>query len=67
MRFSSIAAAALIGGVSAEYKFGEQEALAAAGMFNVGQYTALNGYPNPEKCTLENARVRREWSVLPIT
>ena len=63
MRFSSIAAAALIGGASATFKFGEQEALAAAGVFNVGLNAATNGYPSPDTCTLENVRVRREWYV----
>lgn len=61
MRFASIVAAVLIGGASADFKFGEQEALAAAGVFNIGLNAALNGYPNPDTCTLQNARVRREW------
>ena len=61
MRFSNLVAAALIGGTSATLKFGEQEALAAAGIFNIGLNAALNGYPNPEACTLRNVRVRREW------
>jgi tyrosinase len=63
MRFSSITAAALIGGVSATFKFGEQEALAAAGVFNIGLNAALHGYPSPETCTLKNVAVRREWYV----
>ena len=61
MRFSTIATAAFIGGASATFKFGEQEALAAAGVFNIGLNAAVNGYPSPDTCTLKNVRVRREW------
>lgn len=61
MRFFSIAAAALIGSANAAFKFGEQEALAANAAFNIGLDAALNGYPSPGTCTLENVAVRREW------
>lgn len=61
MRFSSIAAATLIGSASATLKFGEQEALAANAVFNIGLDAALNGYPSPNTCTLKNVAIRREW------
>lgn len=61
MRFSPLATAALINGASAIFKFGEQEALAAAAVFNIGLNAAQNGYPSPDTCTLKNVRVRREW------
>ncbi|KAF3049044.1 hypothetical protein E8E11_008917 [Didymella keratinophila] len=64
MRFSTIATAALIGSASATFKFGEQEALAANAVFNIGLNAAQNGYPSPNTCTLKNVAVRREWSTL---
>lgn len=63
MRFTEIITAALIGAASAAPKFGEQEALAAAGVHNIALNAALNGYPSPKTCTLDNVKVRREWCV----
>ncbi|KAF2263579.1 Di-copper centre-containing protein [Lojkania enalia] len=71
MKFSRVAAAALVSGAGAAPLdldkrgiFLETDALAAAGVFNLGLHVALNGYPNPQKCTLRNVAIRREWSML---
>lgn len=61
MRFCTIATAALIGSASTTFKFGEQEALAANAVFNIGLNAVQNGYPSPSTCTLKNVAVRREW------
>lgn len=63
MRFITAAAivAAVTGTVDATFM--ETDILAAAGLAKLGLHVALNGYPNPEKCTLENVAVRREWYV----
>jgi hypothetical protein len=39
----------------------EVDGLAAQAMHNLELHYAENPYPNAEKCTLENAAVRREW------
>jgi hypothetical protein len=31
------------------------------GIHKLNAYVAKNGYPNPQKCTLKNAAVRKEW------
>ncbi|KAJ8118157.1 hypothetical protein OPT61_g814 [Boeremia exigua] len=64
--FSIAAVAALIGVGSASlaFKFGEQEALAAKAVINIGLDVAKNGYASPKTCTLKNVAVRREWSTL---
>lgn len=63
MRFITAAAVAseILGSVGATFM--ETDILAAAGLSKLGLHVALNGYPNPEKCTLENVSVRREWYV----
>lgn len=67
MKISTIVAAALLGGASAapleERTYLESDALTAKGAYNLGVYIAKNGYPNPQKCTLQNAAIRREWYV----
>ncbi|KAF3052247.1 hypothetical protein E8E11_011198 [Didymella keratinophila] len=64
MRFGTAAvlASAIFGGVEAIFM--ETDVLAAAGLAKLGLHVAINGYPNAEKCTLENVSVRREWSFL---
>ncbi|KAF2469140.1 Di-copper centre-containing protein [Lindgomyces ingoldianus] len=68
MRISSLAAATLISSAGAaplqERNWLEVDALAAQGVFNLGLYVALHGYPNPKKCTLANVAVRKEWGSL---
>ncbi|KAF2186462.1 Di-copper centre-containing protein [Zopfia rhizophila CBS 207.26] len=68
MKYSSLAAIALIGSVGAApleaRTFLEVDGLAVQGVFNLGMYIAKNGYPNPKKCTLENVAVRKEWGLL---
>jgi tyrosinase len=68
MRITSLAATALMGAVSAAplesrgiFDFLETDALAAEGVFKLGLNVALEGYPNPAKCTLRNVAYRREW------
>jgi tyrosinase len=67
MKITSLAAVALIGGVGAApldgrgFAFLETDALAAEGVFKLGLNVALEGYPNPQKCTLRNVAYRREW------
>lgn len=39
----------------------EVDGLAAQAMHSLELHYAENPYPNAEKCTLENAEVRREW------
>jgi tyrosinase len=64
MRFSLAFTAGLLGSASAgAIKFQENDALAAKGMTNLAAHVAKNGYPAPEKCTLQNVAVRREWLV----
>ncbi|KAF2126639.1 Di-copper centre-containing protein [Dothidotthia symphoricarpi CBS 119687] len=46
MRFSGVAAAALIGSAGATFKFMEHDQLAAIGVVNLGLDVAQNGYPN---------------------
>ncbi|KAF9698144.1 hypothetical protein EKO04_003883 [Ascochyta lentis] len=64
MHFIKVAAAAtaLLGSVDATFM--ETDVLAAAGIAKLGIHVALNGYPKPKQCTLENVSVRREWSFL---
>ncbi|KAF2111019.1 hypothetical protein BDV96DRAFT_194702 [Lophiotrema nucula] len=70
MKISTLAASALLivaGAVPLDKRvnnFLETDALAATGVFNLGLYVALHGYPNPQKCTLSNVAIRREWSML---
>ena len=62
MKLSLILTAGLLGGANAgAIKFMENDALAAKGMANLAVHVAKNGYPAPEKCTLKNVAVRREW------
>lgn len=63
MRFITTAAitSAVIGAAGAMLM--ETDILAAAGLAKLGLHVAINGYPNPEQCTLENVSVRREWCV----
>ena len=61
MKLSQIATSALIACVSA--RFGEHDAMAAHGLFNLGLHVAINGYPNGDICTLKNVRIRKEWYV----
>jgi hypothetical protein len=59
MKISTLTAALLIGSVSAFFQ--EHDLLAAKGLEKLAVHVARNGYPNPEKCTLKNVSVRREW------
>jgi hypothetical protein len=59
MKISTLTAALLIGSVSAIFQ--EHDLLAAKGLEKLTVHVARNGYPNPEKCTLKNVSVRREW------
>ena len=61
-----LAAAAVLAVIfdNADATFMETDVLAAAGLAKLGLHMALHGYPNPEKCTLENVTVRREWCVV---
>jgi hypothetical protein len=63
MRFVTAVTFALVvfGGVDAIFM--DTDVLAAAGLAKLGLHVAINGYPNAEKCTLENVSVRREWCV----
>jgi tyrosinase len=61
MRFVTIAAIAATTLGSVDATFMETDILAAAGLAKLGLHVALNGYPNPKQCTLENVSVRREW------
>ena len=64
MKFLLALTAGLLGGASASaIKFMENDVLAAKGMASLAVHVAQNGYPAPEKCTLKNVAVRREWSV----
>lgn len=56
---AAILASAVSSGVDAIFM--ETDVLAAAGLAKLGLHVAINGYPNAEKCTLENVSVRREW------
>jgi hypothetical protein len=64
MKFSSIVAAALLGGVSAvpldSRAAYQSDALMVQGAANLAAYVKKNGYPNP-KCTLQTGAVRKEW------
>jgi tyrosinase len=62
MRLLAVAAAALVGSVSA-IKVTEHDKLAALGLENVAKDVAKYGYPRPGTCKLENAAVRKEWYV----
>ncbi|EOA82019.1 uncharacterized protein SETTUDRAFT_97043 [Exserohilum turcica Et28A] len=59
MRLLEIAVVALTNGVSA-VKQTEHDKLAARGLANLKADIAENGYPNPGKCTMENAAIRKE-------
>jgi tyrosinase len=59
MKISTLTVALLIGSVSAFFQ--EHDVLAAKGLEKLAVHVARNGYPNPEKCTLKNVSVRREW------
>jgi tyrosinase len=67
MKFSIIFTTVLVASASAvpNAKHMEVDKLADKGMAKLRAYIAKNGYPNPEKCTLENAAVRKEWLVKP--
>jgi hypothetical protein len=60
MRLLPVAAAALIGSVSA-IKLTEHDKLANLGLQNVAKDVAKYGYPRPRTCTLKNAAVQKEW------
>ena len=62
MRLFEIAVVAFASGVSA-VKQTEHDKLAARGLEKLRADIARNGYPNPEKCTMENVAVRKEWCV----
>ena len=62
MKIFRVAAAALLGNMACAIM--ENDALAAQGLLKLQHHVAHSGYPDPEKCTLENASVRREWSRL---
>ncbi|CAO2649725.1 Nn.00g010170.m01.CDS01 [Neocucurbitaria sp. VM-36] len=68
MKVSSLVAAGLLGVAGAapldSRTVFESDALTAQGVLNLGVYVAKNGYPNPQKCTLGNTAVRKEWSTL---
>lgn len=61
MRLRYISIATLLGRASAA--FGRHDVLAAQGMINLEAHVATSGYPEPGTCSLEKARVRREWYV----
>jgi tyrosinase len=63
MKFSIILTAGLVASVNAapKAKHMENDNLADKGMDNLKAFIATNGYSNPEKCTLKNAAVRKEW------
>ncbi|KAF2032838.1 Di-copper centre-containing protein [Setomelanomma holmii] len=42
----------------------QSDALTAKGVLNLAAYVAKNGFASPQKCTLKNTAVRREWSTL---
>jgi tyrosinase len=65
MKFSIIFTTVLVASASAvpNVKQMEVDKLADKGMAKLKAYIDKNGYPNPEKCTLENAAVRKEWLV----
>lgn len=64
MKASQIFTTGLISSVNA-VKHMEIDVLAAKGMQNLRLHVeaAKNGSSSPQTCTLENAAVRREWSV----
>ena len=61
MKVSTLATAILYGGVGASLV--ENDALAAEALAKLKSNVAQNGYPDAEKCTLDNVAVRREWQV----
>lgn len=68
MKISTLTATALVAGASASpvarlesRTLLESDVLVAEGVFKLGLEVALNGYPDPEKCTLDNVAIRREW------
>ncbi|KAF2130893.1 Di-copper centre-containing protein [Dothidotthia symphoricarpi CBS 119687] len=64
MKFSGViaAVATLVGSIDATLL--ESDLLSAQAVLNLGVHVAQNGYPNPQKCTLRNVAIRREWSTL---
>ena len=56
-----MATAILFGGVGASIV--ENDALAVEAFAKLTSNVAQNGYPDAEKCTLDNVAVRREWQV----
>jgi hypothetical protein len=60
MKLSHVAEVALISGVNASVG---QDTLVAQGLLKLGQHVGANGYPEPNTCTIKEARVRREWYV----
>jgi len=61
MKVSTLATAIFCGGVGASLI--ENDALAAEALVKLTSNVAQNGYPDAEKCTLDNIAVRREWQV----
>jgi len=61
MKVSTLATAILYGGVGASLV--ENDALAVEALAKLTSNVAQNGYPDAEKCTLDNVAVRREWQV----
>ncbi|KAJ4363968.1 hypothetical protein N0V83_009422 [Neocucurbitaria cava] len=68
MKVSSVVAATLLGVVGAapleSRATYESDNLTKQGVVNLGFYVKKNGYPNPQKCTLDNTAQRKEWSTL---
>jgi hypothetical protein len=62
MHLHAIAATALLGLVATS-KITEHDRLAVKGLANVAKDVAAHGYPKPGTCTLDTARVRKEWYV----
>lgn len=59
MKFTATIVAILLGSTGATIL--ESDALAAKGLTKLGLHVAVNGYPNPEQCTLKKVAVRKEW------
>lgn len=62
MKFYSLTIATLTSIACAKYM--KNDELATEGLHRLEAHIAEHGYVNPEKCTLENAVVRREWCVI---
>jgi hypothetical protein len=65
MKFSSLFAVALLGGVSAtptrpRSNFTSDEIM-EEGIQKLSAYVTKNGYADAKKCTLKKASVRKEW------